>query len=124
MLVRAVPALRRRRSRTKVKRRRSKPRLSILTVGGMVGGALGSLSNKTSIAESVMRAVSGQSKWSDVGQVVVRETIGYDIVDKTWQLPTFTTLTLAGAVGSKVANKFVKPSTFNGIPFVGKRIKL
>ena len=48
--------------------------------------------------------------------------------DKTWSLPALPTLLIGGAVigglSSKIANKFVHPSTFNGIPMIGKRIKL
>lgn len=92
----------------------------------MIAGATTSLSGRTPIIGAVQRGISGEYDWQTVGADVTRELIGYDsrFAEGKWSLPTFTTMTVLGALGSKIAGKFVKPSTFDAIPYIGKKIKL
>jgi len=90
----------------------------------MIAGVTTSLSDRASILESVMHGIKGEWGWDETGRNLISQTIGYDMVDKKWRLPTFTTMLIAGSLASKVAGRFVKPSTFDAIPLVGKKIKL
>lgn len=120
---------RRRSFRTRMRafrRRRTPKRFSILTLAGMGAGAFTTLTpgDNVGIAPQVIGAIQGQKSWEDVPRVLLRETLGYDYLYKTWNIPAFTSFTLLGAAGSKVAGKFVRPSTFDAIPYIGKKIKL
>ena len=108
----------------KKSRRRSGKRFSILTGIGMVAGVTASLSDRASILESVMHSIKGEWGWDETGRNLIAQTIGYDTVDKKWRLPTFTAMIIGSTIASKIAGGFVKPSTFDAIPFFGKKIKL
>lgn len=115
----------RRRRLARAIRRRTPKRLSILTMLGMGAGACVSFTpNYDGIAQSAWKVIHGEQKPEALAKNIIRETIGYDIEYKKWSLPALTTLTIAGAIGSKVVGKFVKPTTFDAIPYIGKRIKL
>jgi hypothetical protein len=97
----------------------------MLTVMGMVGGAMVSSSGQDSLYSGILKIKNGQDPTGQgFANTLVRETIGYDMGQKKWYVPSFTALTIGGAVASKVANRFVKPTTFDAIPWVGKKIKL
>lgn len=105
--------------------------MSLLTLAGMGAGLFGSMNDRASIVNSVKAAMTDPSwGWDNALYDFMVQTIGIDPRDfqngggYRFRLPTFTVSVLAGTVGSKVIGKFVKPSTFDAIPYIGKKIKL
>jgi hypothetical protein len=117
--------VRRYRARARGFIRRHKPkRLSIMTMLGMGTGIVASFSDRASIFESVQHGIKGEWGWNIVARDVFVQTTGYDIYDHKWYIPTFTAALVGGVMASKILNKFVPASTFDAIPFIGKKIKL
>ena len=104
--------------------RRPKKRLSLLTLSGTIAGATVSLSGKTPILQAVINGVEGKWGWDEVGRNLMRETVGYDPVDKNWSLPALPTLAIAGFAAHKIVGMTGVNKTMRNIPMLGKYIEL
>lgn len=95
-----------------------KRKLSILTIGGAVGGAMASFSGGDSIVTSATKLFNRQISPQDMGNTVVREIIGYDGYQKRWTIPSFTALLLGGAIASALVSKFGVNRALKDLPYV------
>ena len=86
---------------------------------------MGTFNDRTALGMSWYNAATGKYDWHNALADTMVQTVGYDPRwGGSWHVPTFTTSLIATSIASKIVGRFVKPSTFDMIPYIGKKIKM
>lgn len=110
----------------KNKKKKPKRKFSILCGLGLAAGVTTSFSrDRTPIAHTIYNGITNPAWGLDnTGADIMLQTLGYDPRGEgSWHIPTFTVALIGSALASRILGKLGVNRVFEGLPWIGKKIK-